>query len=346
MHASCSFCYTRSMNDLVSFAPVTQAQAHAILGAMLAVASANGPLSDPDRAAIAGAGVHVLETGRVDLAALSPTPPNALANALPDEALRRYALELLSVMAFIDGSIDNAKVDSALAYANALGVHDDYVHDLGEAAQQHITAIAADMARENQSSIRGLDPAGDFASQFLPYDANPDPALAEKFRALGALDSATFGRAYYDHYALNSYAFPGENGALSEKFALPHDSTHLLSGYSTSFQGEILVSTFTAAMHRSEGMGGHILPVIFSWHLGIQLNPLAVARHGRLDPEKFWRAWERGRSSRTDVFGRDFDFWSIVETPLQELRDGFGIPQLDAAHAADGKPLPVRGWPS
>lgn len=334
------------MNELVAFAPVTGAQGRAILGAMLTVVNASGEPSDADRAAIAGAAVHVLDIGPVDVASITSTPPAALAEAITDASLRRYSLELIAVMAFVDGTVDAKKLASVLEFAKALGIQDDYVDVLREAAQQHVAIIAADMARENQESIRGMDPQGDFASQFLPYDTKPDPALAQRFRSLGALDPLTFGRAYYDHYTRNHYAFPGEKGALSEQFALPHDSAHLLSGYSTSFQGEILVSTFTAAMHRAEGMGGHILPVIFSWHLGIQLNPLAVARRGRFDPEKFWRAWERGRACRVDTFGPDFDFWSVIDVPLQELRDGYGVPVLDAAHAADGEPLPVRGWPA
>lgn len=333
------------MSDLLPFVPVTPPQATAILGAMLAVAQASGPASAADRGAISGASAHVLEMGSVDPSKLQIPAPAALAAILPSEDLRRYAVQLIAVMAFIDGIVDSKKLEAAGAYAQALAVNDDYVRDLAETAREHIQFIVADMNRENESSIRGMDPDADFASQFLPYNAHPDAALAQRFKDLGALDEATFGRAFYDHYTVNKYAFPGEHGALGIAFAVPHDSAHLLSGYSTSFQGEILVSTFTAAMHRKEGMGGHILPVIYSWHLGIQFNPVAVARHGHLDAEKFWRAWERGRSARIDTFGADFDFWSVVKVPLQELRDGYGIPPLDPAHAADGTPLPVRAWP-
>lgn len=334
------------MSDFIAFAPVSQTQATTILGAMLAVAQAGGGATEADRGAISGAAAHVLDVGPVDAGKLQTASPPALAAVLPDETLRRYALELIAVMAFVDGIVDAKKLDSVLDYAQALGVNDDYVRELSETALEHIQFIIAEMNRENQTSIRGMDPNADFTSQFLPYNANPDPALEQRFKNLGQLGESTFGRAFYDHYTQNKYAFPGEPGALSIEFAVPHDSAHLLSGYSTSFQGEILVSTFTAAMHRSEGMGGHVLPVIYSWHLGIQLNPVAVARHGHLDAEKFWRAWERGRTCRMDTFGPEFDFWSVVETPLQELRDGYGIPPLDAAHAADGKPLPARGWPS
>ena len=213
-----------------------------------------------------------------------------------------------------------------------------------KAAVGHIAWLAADMNRNNIESIAGLDVNADIKAQFLPYDAAPDDALAARFRALADLPYESFGRAFFDHYRQNGYAFPGEAGGLTYLFAVPHDSAHLLSGYSTSIQGELLVSTFTAAMHKSEGMSGHILPVIFTWHLGIQLNPVAVAHAGAFDGEKFWRAWERGRSAAIDTFGPDWDFWSLIETPIQALRDAWRIPVLEPNLAADGLPAPARPW--
>ena len=43
-------------------------------------------------------------------------------------------------------------------------------------------------------------------------------------------------------------------------------------------------------MHERAPMSGHILPVIWSWHIGIQLNPVAKRATGALDPEAFWLA--------------------------------------------------------
>jgi len=56
----------------------------------------------------------------------------------------------------------------------------------------------------------------------------------------------------------------------------------VISGYDASPRGEILVSTFTAAMHPIHPMAGHILPVIFNGHLGIKFNDVARYNHGRL----------------------------------------------------------------
>ena len=103
----------------------------------------------------------------------------------------------------------------------------------------------------------------------------------------------------------------------------------MLTGYDTTPHGEVLVSTFTAAMHRQEPMSGHILPVIFSWHLGIQLNAVAKSATGALDPEAFWLAWARGAAVNTDTFAAGWDFWAVVAAPLADLRKRYAIPPLD-----------------
>jgi hypothetical protein len=112
-----------------------------------------------------------------------------------------------------------------------------------------------------------------------------------------------------------------------------------LSGYSTSPQGELLVSTFTAGMHPLEPMAGHVLPVIFSWHLGIELNPLAGSWTGALHPRKFWVAWERGAETVGDPFAADWDFWALAEAPPEDLKRRYRVPPLDPRDAAaDDKP--------
>lgn len=328
---------------LVSFLPVSEQQAGLALCAMKAVASAHGELRPADLQALAGAARHVFYSGiGLDFAGMAPPTLDSLAQAFPTAAYRRYILQLIAVMAFVDGKVDDRKLDLVLQYAAAFGIADDYVRDLAETAKGHSNWVKADMSRNNVESIREMDLGKDFTAQFLPYNQNPDPALADRFRALGSLPYPAFGRAFYDHYTRAGYKFPGEPDGLSTLFGVPHDSAHVVSAYGTSVQGEVLVSTFTATMHRSEGMSGHILPVIFSWHLGIVLNPLAGSAKGAFDGEKFWRAWERGRMTTLDTFGPDWDFWGLAERPLDEIRSAYNVVPLDPAHAADGEPAPVR----
>jgi len=330
---------------LTPFRSATLEQGRTIVGAMRAVAASAGVAAAADERSITAAVVHVLGLDPVAIGRGLAPEPAALADALADPSLDRDALALIAVMAFVDGTLSREKIDRVLRYADALGVGDDYVLDLAQAAQEHVTWVVADMARGNAAGAPAARLDADFSEQFLPYDDHPEPELAAQFRALGALPVRSFGRAYYDHYARNGYAFPGEKGALSIAFAVPHDSAHLLSGYSTSAQGELLVATFAAAMHRRDGMAAHILPVIYSWHLGSAFNAVTGTTAGAFDGDKFRRAWERGRGMRVDTFGSEWNFWSKTDVPLQELRDVFGVPALDEALAAAGEPTAVRGWP-
>jgi len=45
-------------------------------------------------------------------------------------------------------------------------------------------------------------------------------------------------------------------------------------------------------------------------------------------------AWDRGRTMTEDVYSGHWDFWAHVTTPLDELRERWGIPALDEAMAA------------
>jgi hypothetical protein len=314
-------------------------QASTILGAMRWVATTAGttPLTAADRVTLEAAHRYVFRASDgLDVDSLPATLPAELGLLLDDPALAEHAVRFLAVMALVDGRVDPARIAVVQSYAKALRVHEEYLRQLAEAAAGHLGWVAADMMRRNIASIPGLvwnpaDPAG----TFLPYSGiGADVDLTRRYQALGASAPGTFGRAFWNHYHHNGYAFPGEKSGLNEKFATPHDSSHVLSGYDTSPHGELLVSTFTASMHEQEPMSGHILPVIFSWHLGIQLNPVAKSATGAFDPEAFWLAWDRGSDIAVDLFDPAWDFWALAREPLADIRRRYQIPPLDPA--ADG----------
>jgi hypothetical protein len=241
------------------------------------------------------------------------------------------------VMATVDASIDADKIDVVSAYAEALGHEPEEVHQLVAAAAGKMQEVIADMARQNLLSVTGHEVPGDWNAWLVPYTDRPDPALTKRYAALRDLEPGTFGRTFADFYTSNGFAFPGEPMGLNERFATPHDSTHILSGYSTSPQGELLVSTFTAGMHPDEPVSGHILPVIFSFHIGVHITNVAGDFKGALDPEKFWVAWTRGSALCVDVFDPLWEFWLHVERPLAEIRAEYEVPPLASAHAADDR---------
>lgn len=342
------------------FAQASEAEAAAVVGALIGVAGLRGtvPLSRADVSGIAGVWHTVFGIGRpIGSDALTPVTPTEVADLVEDPSLRLLCVRLAAVMAFTDGTVDAAKLTEVVALADALGVDGDFVHAVHAMLAGDVAWVAADQIRHNIATIPGMPwvPEDPYAA-FLPYrDGNDDPSLASRYRALGDLPEATFGRAFFEHYRTNGFAFPGEPAAVAETWATAHDSLHVLSGYSTSAQGEILVAAFTVGQLRRDDdpMESHILPTILIYHLGIDINKglnagdaerlaadpswattYAGTIHLGLDPAKLWIAWDRGLEMSEDVYSGEWDFWAHIETPLEALRAEYGIEPLRRADAA------------
>ena len=307
---------------------IDQHESDAILAAMRQVALAGGALTAADRTSISAAGRYLLRrTGVNDCYALPAIEPADLAATLEAAELKSEAVKYLAIMTMVDGTLDKKKVARLLDYSRALDIEESFLTEIVEAASGHVAWSLADMSRQNMESVTGK-PWGDRDPMpwLLPYAGdNADPKLADRYEALGRLPDGTFGKTLWAFYKTNGYDFPGHPSALNERFGTPHDSTHVISGYDTSARGEILVSTFTAAMHPVNPMAGHILPVIFSWHLDIKINDVAKSTSGGLDPDEFWHAWARGRDIKTDIFAPNWQVWNWVERDLEELRHTLGV---------------------
>jgi hypothetical protein len=302
----------------------------AILGAMTAVAEA-GRLSarTEDIEMIRGAWRFIFgETSKLDLTNLARVAPKQLESSIAAVSLREDAVKFLTVMTCIDDVPGPDKVEAVRRYAAALDVEAPYLHLLGLASDGHIQEALAEMTRLNMDSItNGKWAGGDANSWLLPYvGQGADPVLASRFRALSKYPWNSFGHAFHHQFISNGYEFPGEAKALNAGFSVPHDSAHVISGYDTTPRGEILVSVFTSTMHKRLPMGAHVLPVIFSWHLSIQINSVAGKAATPMDPQNFWRAWSAGAASKVDTFATDWNFWALAERPLAEVRTIFGVP--------------------
>lgn len=101
---------------------------------------------------------------------------------------------------------------------------------------------------------------------------------------------------------------------------MPHDSLHVLSEYDTSPYGELLVSVFTSTMLQKNSIDGHVIPVIYSFYLGIKINELAGSAQVMIDPYEFWDAWHRGSQMQINLYSKGWNIWDVAEIPLTELR--------------------------
>jgi hypothetical protein len=309
-------------------------QVRAVLGAMRSVGRADEEsLTRTDRETIEASAQILFGRDDIDVDSLGETPPEHLRDQLEPGEQTRLAVRMLAVMSLVNGEFDADKTARVQEYADGLGVEADYLEILHEATSGEIAEATACLVRKNAESFPNLDHSGvnrDPAIPFLPYtEGREQPELEARYEALGELPEGTFGRAFHQHFSDNGFFFPGHPEALAEGFTMPHDSSHVISGYSTSEQGELLVSTFIAAMHPDRPMAAEILPVMLSWHLGVKLDPLAASDTGGYEAKKFWTAWDRGDSIEVDLLAEDWDFWAATEVPLDELREQYGLPAVE-----------------
>jgi len=349
-------CYLRAM----PLCRVSPQQAEVIVRAASTVATIGGtvPLSAADRRGITGALATVFgDDSDRDLEKLESISSGEVVRVLEDDGLRLDLLRVLAVLALLDGMVEKGKIELVLDFATALHVHAEFVDALHQLQIDHARWVGYDMIRANVFTIPGVpwvpdDPYG----PFLPYGGDgADAVLSARYERLGSLSPGFFGRVFYDHYKDNGYAFPGDAEGMVEAWATPHDCLHILSGYSTSAQGELLVAAFTggALNPAIDFMESHVVPTILIYHLGIDINKGLNAGdrsrmeadptwadnyngnvHLGLDAAKLWVAWERGRTMTENVYSGHWDFWAHVATPLSELRSQWGIPELEAAYAA------------
>ena len=96
----------------------TPDQAHIVLSAMLAVASAGSAPTDADRASIAAAARYIFRLKTPpDFASLSPPDDETLRMLSANTELAREAASFATVMAFVDGQLDEAKLRKVLELA-------------------------------------------------------------------------------------------------------------------------------------------------------------------------------------------------------------------------------------
>jgi hypothetical protein len=329
------------------FVAATPDQAIAVLGAARAVIEAtprHDPRSGLGAALVVAAGSMLFRPPVIaGPDALDRVSPAALALALGgDPEMTYHAAALLAVASLADGVADPDRLREVVRYAHTLHVDEGWVRDLHEVARGHLSWAMGDMARRNVDTFPGWGHHDDVLPAMQPYrdQTEADRRLADRFVALEDLAATTFGHAFWRHFHRHGFAFPGEPEAFDGHFAVPHDGLHVLSGYSTSLQGELLVSTFTGAMLGGDGVRAHLLPVIFEWHVGTEVNGIG-AQVGNLDPRKFLAAWTRGEAMEVNVLDPAWDFWGVAGTDLEELRADYDIVPLDPMFAASGPEIVV-----
>ncbi|MGK3995506.1 hypothetical protein [Sorangium sp. So ce1024] len=312
-------------------------QAHAGLRAIKVVLTSAGPLDGPRRAAVAAVQRHLLHTD-FDVDALDPIAPEELARAVRDPALREQLVNGLCAMTLCGERIDERELLEVERFAAALGARPDAVRQIHRLHERRLLLLRFDIARNTllgKSVRRMLDEGGVYGlarniASFAGVMEN-EP-VAARYRSLEGYREGTLGKALFTFYRENGFSFPGEKRGVPEG-VLTHDLSHILAGYGTDLVGEAMTIAFQAG-YRRENPFGILVFLLVQLQQGVQLTVLAPAQQGMLATpglaDDLVRSFVRGTKMSIDLMD-DWDFWSVMEVDLEELRRRYRVLPLAAA---------------
>lgn len=306
-------------------------QLHAGLRALYTVAIADGPVDAGEQAMLEAA--NRAFRGEVDLSALTPIAPDALAHVIQDRQIRWQLCGALVIMAMADGDVDAVEVAEVERFAAALEVDDVAVLNLRRVADGHLRLARLSILRrqwaprklKQLAAERGAGVYWKALKALLRLD--DDPALTARYTALAGCAPGSLGRAYYDLIAGAGVPFPGQIGSPPEVIVF-HDMTHVLAGYGTTPEEEILAAAFSAGYSEHENMNW-LMFVLLQFQLGIQTAPRVEPEYDTLDVARMLAAIRRGAAMTIDL-NATWDYWEDIDTPVEALRARFNI--LPEAH--------------
>ncbi|MEI6372480.1 MAG: hypothetical protein WCP26_01740 [Actinomycetes bacterium] len=256
-----------------------------------------------------------VETGIAEIKACLPTQQQALEAVHAGVLVALYSIEQ-----------DPEGLDAARWISKQLGASDSMVRAVTLTAGQHSKAAQADVFRRFMSKRINVD-----INEVRKFAARKDlgglsnVAMIEDYHR--RLDKAPDGSLGYEmrrFYSDAPFDIPGTPGTpLPVQFLGSHDVHHVLAGYDTMAHGEVYTAVFNAG-NSAAGIGW-LSVVLLQWHQGIKIGVFNPA-HAHLDPQLVADAAQRGAATHVDVYSAGWDWVSLLDQPLDEVRGSLGVP--------------------
>lgn len=263
-----------------------------------------------------------------DPAALEPLGDLELRALDLEKSEREHLVQAVILMAVIDGEVTESEARCVERMAQALGVDDARVQNLIQLAHGRVLAMKWDLTRRGYArdellrTARDEGLAGVYAAFGPIVGLGRDPALAQRYIALGALPHGTVGRAYFDFITRNDLGFPGEQGGLGER-GVWHDMLHVVGDYPITPRGEAEVVAFMAGFRREDPFFW-IFTVALQFQVGLRISPFAPGVPHTIDPRSFVRHHARGARVKMDL-STDWHFRADWARPLDAVRAELGV---------------------
>lgn len=146
--------------------------------------------------------------------------------------------------------------------------------------------------------------------EFYPESMPLKAALAQLFERFGFGADAYTAKWFF--LPVGPFSIPLPNLPSRVKVARFHDLHHILTGYPANWRGEAEIGAWELATGCRTSFvawflnGGAVLIGLFAW------------------PRAVWRAFRRGRRTRTNLYD-DFDYEALLDMTVGQLRARIGL---------------------
>ena len=245
----------------------------------------------------------------------------------PDLGDRLETIHAGLLVALFADELDPDALGMAKVMARGLGCDDEMVDRALEVASEGAVSAKADLFRRFLSERIDVD-AEIIRRHMDRHDlaSITRPATIDRYhRLIAESPLGSLGAEMRRFYDAASFDIPGSPGVpLPVEFLASHDIHHVLAGYGTSAQGEAYTAVFNAG-NATAGIGW-LTVVLLQWHQGIKLGVFPEG-HSHLDPAVMADAARRGSQTTTDLYDAHWDWMSLLDQPLDDVRASVGVPE-------------------
>jgi hypothetical protein len=306
------------------FAP---GDADVFVAGLLGAVDVDGGPTDEQLAVLRAFVTHLWKRPDLDIDSLTPLRANEVADAVAGEEARLRFCEMLMTLELCRHPQSAALVDCVEECAAALGVTGIAMETTRTALEQGAEVVAVDLERIYGEILPDVSERT-LRDRYLRLDA-PDPALADRLRALTDLPAGSLGHAYLAFYERNGFALPGDDVNLPAHY-VNHDMNHVITGYEPTAPGEIARSGFLMAANASRHNWLEFLLTMSIHESGVLTHGEIHAKFATLSrpgvSDLLGEGLDRGRQCTVDL--SQVDHLAIAGESLASIRERFDVVPL------------------
>lgn len=315
--------------------PFAAADADLFAAGLLGAIDVDDGPTDEQLAVLRALVTHLWKRPDLDPDTLAPLGPTELASRLDGDDRRLRFCEMLMTLELCRHPQSVAQVDRVEACATALGVTGIALETTRTALERGSAVVTGDLERIYGEILPEISERS-LRDRYLHLDA-PDPALADRLRALAELPAGTLGHAYLAFYERNGFPLPGDDTHLPAHY-VNHDMNHVITGYEPTAPGEIARSGFLMAANPSRHNWLEFLLTMSIHESGVLTHGEIRAKFATLSRpgvgDLLAEGLDRGRRCTVDL--SQLDHLAIAAEPLASIRDRYRVVPL--AHPVVDEP--------